>query len=453
MPWKTMRDALRGWRSGKLATATLPEEHLLQANRNLRELLTDDSIPASIRQALEPEFREVERLADKLEREAVHIAVFGRVGTGKSSLCNALLGREAFSTSPLHGETRESSGQAWHAAGSGSVELIDTPGIDELDGKARAELAEAVAARADVLLFVCEGDLTDVEFRALEQLAERPRQILLVLNKADRYTKEERASLLARLEERSAPLIGPGRVLAAAADPRPETVIRIDADGREIESLRRREPDVHALRERLWDLLEREGKTLAALNAALFASELDRQVAQRVVAARRELADALIRRYCLAKGLAVAANPVPVMDLLAAAGIDVALVLHLGQLYGHRLSKREASRLLLTIAAQLLALMGAYWGVNLVSSALKGMSAGMTTVVTGAAQGALAWYATYVTGKAAETWFARGKDWGPDGPRATVRSILDGLDRDSLLLDARQDILRVMNRQPESTGS
>lgn len=443
-----MRDALRGWRSGKPGTSTLPEDHLLQANRNLRELLTDDSIPPGIRQALEPEFREVEQLADKLEREAIHIAVFGRVGTGKSSLCNALLGREAFATSPLHGETRESAGQAWHAAGSGSTELIDTPGIDELDGEARARMAGAVAARADVLLFVCEGDLTDVEYHALAQLAERPRQILLVLNKADRYTAEERAALLERLEARSAPLIGPDRVLAAAADPRPETIIRIDAEGRETESRRSRPPDVHALRERLWDLLEREGKTLAALNAALFASELDRQVATRVVAARREVADTLIRRYCLAKGLAVAANPVPVMDLLAAAGIDVALVLHLGQLYGHRLSRREASRLLLTIAAQLAALMGAYWGVNLVSSALKGMSAGMTTVVTGAAQGALAWYATYVTGKAAETWFARGKDWGPDGPRATVRSILDTLDRDSLLLDARQDILRAMNREP-----
>ncbi|MEE4175426.1 MAG: GTP-binding protein [Xanthomonadales bacterium] len=452
MPWKTMRDVLRGWRSGKPGTSTLPEDHLLQANRNLRELLTDDSIPASIRQALEPEFREVERLADKLEREAIHIAIFGRVGTGKSSLGNALLGRDAFSTSPLHGETRESSGQAWHTAGSGAVELIDTPGIDELDGAARAELAEAVAARADVLLFVCEGDLTDVEFRALEQLAARPRQILLVLNKADRYTAEEQETLLERLEARSAPLIGPGRCVAASADPRPETVVRIDANGRETESRRPREPDVHELRERLWELLEREGKTLAALNAALFASDLDRQVAERVVAARRELADALIRRYCLAKGLAVAANPVPVMDLLAAAGIDVALVLHLGQLYGHRLSRREASRLLLNIAAQLLALMGAYWGVNLVSSALKGMSAGMTTVVTGAAQGALAWYATYVTGKAAETWFARGKDWGPDGPRATVRAILESLDRDSLLLDARQDILRVMNqpRDPET---
>ena len=59
-----------------------------------------------------------------------------------------------------------------------------------------------------------------------------------------------------------------------------------------------------------------------------------------------------------------------------------------------------------------------------------------------------AWYATYVTGKAAEAWFARGKTWGPDGPRATVRDILDSLDRDSMLREARREILATLERKP-----
>ena len=84
----------------------------------------------------------------------------------------------------------------------------------------------------------------------------------------------------------------------------------------------------------------------------------------------------------LAKGLLVAFNPVPVADLLAAAGTDIALVIHLGEVYGFRLSRREASKLLLTISAQLVALMGAYWGVNLVASALKTASAGLSTALT-----------------------------------------------------------------------
>ena len=104
------------------------------------------------------------------------------------------------------------------------------------------------------------------------------------------------------------------------------------------------------------------------------------------------------------------------------------------------MTRREASRLLLTISAQMLALMGAYWGINLVSSALKTASAGLTTALTATSQGALAWYATYLTGKMAQTWFSRGKSWGNTGPRETARAILASLDRETLLRSAKQDI-------------
>jgi hypothetical protein len=116
------------------------------------------------------------------------------------------------------------------------------------------------------------------------------------------------------------------------------------------------------------------------------------------------------------------------------------MVINLGEVYGFRLSRSEASRLLLTISAQLLALMGAYWGMNLVSSALKTVSAGLSTALTATAQGALAWYATYLTGQMAQTWFSRGKSWGHAGPKQTARRILDSLDRDSILHTAREDI-------------
>jgi uncharacterized protein (DUF697 family) len=128
--------------------------------------------------------------------------------------------------------------------------------------------------------------------------------------------------------------------------------------------------------------------------------------------------------------------------LLAAAGTDVAMVIHLGNVYGFQLSRREASKLLLTISAQMLLLMGAYWGVNMVSAAMKTISAGMSAALTAGAQGALARYATYVTGFAAQTWFAKGKSWGSAGPKETIDEILASLDQDSILQSARADIMR-----------
>ncbi|MBT8062018.1 MAG: YcjF family protein, partial [Gammaproteobacteria bacterium] len=136
-----------------------------------------------------------------------------------------------------------------------------------------------------------------------------------------------------------------------------------------------------------------------------------------------------------------------------AASIDVALVIHLGEVYGYQLSRREASRLLLTIATNLVALMGAYWGINLVSSALKTVSAGLSTALTATAQGALAWYATYVTGSVAQSWFARGKSWGDGGPKETVRQILQSLDRDSMLVSARSEIAALLDRPGGKIGS
>jgi len=422
-------------------TRTNPERQLLEANRNLRELLEDTSIPASVRAELATEFAEIESISNKLRAGEVHIAVFGRVGVGKSSLLNALLQREAFSTSPLHGETRQEGRAVWQSLREGHVVLIDTPGLDELDGQEREELARRVSRRADVTLMLCEGDLTEFEIQSLREHCSVQRTVLLVLNKADRYTEEDRSVLLLRLVNRCADLLPADRIVTASAAPRPETVIRVDRDGRETESLRPRTPDMALLRDRLWTLLEREGHALAALNAALFASELDEKVATRIVAARKTVADRIIRKYCLGKGLLVALNPVPVTDLLAAAGGDVAMVIHLGEVYGFRLSRREAAKLLLTISAQMVALMSAYWGMNLVTSALKTASAGLSTALTATAQGSLAWYATYVTGRMAQSWFSRGKSWGNAGPRETARAILDSVDRDSIIQAARDDIL------------
>lgn len=436
-----MQSALQNLPWLKKANRKNSEAHLLNANLQIQTLLGDSGIPAAVRAEMSREFAEIEAISEKLTRSEIHIAAFGRVGTGKSSLLNALLGREAFTTSPLHGETRSQQRSHWDTVNSDHVVLIDTPGIDELEGEAREEMAHSVARISDIVLMVCEGDLTETELKAIRELAERKRPLLLVLNKSDRYGKAEIQTLLNHLRKRCETYIEAGNVLSASANPRPETVIRVDANGKEEVTKRPRRPDVTELKTRLWRILEKEGKTLAALNAALFTCEMDSRIAGKIVKARKTVAEKVIRNYCLAKGIVVALNPVPAADLLAAAGTDVAMVIHLGNIYGFQLTKREASKLLLTISAQMLVLMGTYWGVNMVSSAMKTISAGMSAAITAGAQGTLAWYATYVTGIAAESWFSKGKSWGPEGPRETINELLDSLDTDSILRSARSDIL------------
>jgi len=441
--WRRLRERLTGAPPERPADGVA---HGVQAAQSLRALLDDSHIPASIRSNLATEFARLESMLGKLERGELHIAVFGRVSVGKSALANALLGEDVFSVGVLHGTTQDASERPWHDVAGSGVHLIDTPGIDELDGEAREKLAFDVASISDLVVFVVDGDMTQRELDALALLARTERPLLLALNKADRYGEDERERLIERLREHARGLVRADDVVAVSARPAPHKRIRVEADGSERAELVESPPDIAALRDRLSVIIALEGKTLAALNASLFAGRVSDQVAQRIADARRELATKVIREYCLAKGIAVALNPIPVADLLAAAALDAALVMHLGRVYGLPLTKSEAGTLIAVISAQLAALMGAIWGVHLVASALKGMSAGLSTVVTAGAQGALAWYATELVGRAAEKYLIAGKSWGDKGPKRVVAEIVEGLDRDSILREARDEILARLRR-------
>jgi uncharacterized protein (DUF697 family) len=420
--WNRLRSKL-GSKSGTADAIGISDSHVAQTSEALRSLLEDKSIPTSVRGELSEDFAQIEALLDKLATGELHIAVFGRVSVGKSALGNALLGREAFTTGVLHGTTQRRNAQRWQEVAGQGIHLIDTPGINELSGEERERLAFDVAAISDLVLFVVDGDMTQSELSA------------------DRYTAAERERLLDRLRQHAIGLVQPEDVIACAALPADRIIVQVDASGVETETRVAQAADVGALDARVRAIAEREGKTLAALNAGLFAGDLSDRVAVRVAAARRDLAQRVIRNYCVAKGVAVALNPIPVADILAAASLDVALVLHLGKVYGMPLTRSEAGTLITTICAQLAALMGAIWGVHLVFSALKGVSAGLSTVVTAGAQGALAWYATELVGRAAEHYLLHGKSWGEQGAKRAVADIVASLDRDSILREARSSIL------------
>ena len=408
---------------------------------SLRELLDDQRVPPPVRAALADDYRQLQLLLEKIEHGHIHIAVFGRVSVGKSALLNALLGEMRFSTSPLHGETTRAAHARWQEYDAGGVFLIDTPGINEVAGEVREQLAHDVAGRSDLVLFVVDGDLTDSELRALRQVKDAAQRLVLVLNKTDRYSRAERDLLLDTLHRRTTGLIQPQDILTAAAHPAERIVILVDAAGNETETRRCPSPDINTLRERIWDILKAEGKTMAAINAGLFAGRFSDRLTREIIVIRRDLADSVVRKYCLAKGVAVALNPIPIADILAAIATDAAMIIHLSRVYGLPINRSEAGSLLKTISIQLAFLMGTVWAMNLAAAALKGISLGLSTVVTAGAQGAVAWYGTYVVGKAAEQYFVQGKSWGEGGPKRVVQDILDSLDRDSLLVQARDDIL------------
>ncbi|MCG7893833.1 MAG: GTP-binding protein [Candidatus Thiodiazotropha taylori] len=440
-----MQNILRGspWNSSSKKIDEQQSEsdgHLQLARENLRELLSDDRLPESVRDSLKDDFHQVQAMLDKLEHGHLHIAVFGRVSVGKSALLNALLGEQRFAVSALHGETRHSDMAAWREVEASGVFLIDTPGINEISGEERERMAEDVASRADLVLFVVDSDLTQTELQAMQKLSQLNRPLVVVLNKADRYTTDELELLLGSLQEKLAGIVSNEYIVATAARPAERIYLQEDEQGQEQEIRRTPQADVMLLTDTLWMLIEKEGMALSALNASLFAGQLSDEVAERVVAIRQEVAERVIRGYCLGKGIAVAVNPIPVADLVAALALDASMVVHLARVYGMSVTRGEAGQLIKTIGSQMALLMATVWSVNLAASALKASSAGLSTVVTAAAQGGMGYYTTYVVGLAAQRYFSQGRSWGSDGPKTIVQQILDSVDKDSILQQASDDI-------------
>jgi hypothetical protein len=63
-------------------------EHLNLARESLKELIEDTRLPPGIRESLSHDYEAVQAMLDKLQHGHLHIAVFGRVSTGKSTLLN-----------------------------------------------------------------------------------------------------------------------------------------------------------------------------------------------------------------------------------------------------------------------------------------------------------------------------------------------------------------------------
>lgn len=440
-PWQKI---WRKWRSKSTKPEIEPKAKPSATDKtldSLKELLKDEHIPATVRVQLKDEYQQVQQLIDKLKNQQVHIIAFGKVSSGKSSLLNVLIGKQQFSTSPLHGETKTQQSTKWNKYQDHNMVVIDTPGTDEVAGEARQQMAHKAAEIADIILFVVDGDLTQSQLQQLKQIAQPNTQIILVLNKSDLYTDDEISELLSSLTDKTKDIIHANNVVISSAAPIPQLLIKEDASGKQTREKITVKVDVSQVKQRIWDILEQDGKTLTALNASIFAGEISDKIAKKVTKLRASAADKVVTTYSIAKGVGVAFNPIPVADLLIAAGLDVAMIRKLSQVYGLPIVGKEASKLTITIMAQIAALMGAVWGINLLSSALKTVSAGLSTTLTAGAQGALAYYATYLVGKIAEEYFIRGKSWGEKGPKQVAKDIVNGLDKNSILIEAREKIL------------
>src|SRR5262249_9272185 len=297
--------------------------------------------------------RQLRELSKKLDESTIEIAAFGMVSRGKSSVLNALLGRDVFEVGATHGTTTSRSAQRWEQGGGGPsglkqarLVLVDTPGLDEVGGEIREALARDVARHADLILFIISGDMQRKEVEALSELRSLQKPIILVFNQIDRYPEADRQQIHAKLEdERVKGLIRPEDIVLTAARPDPVRIKVRDAEGGSRIVWERPEPVIEPLKAQILDVLDREGKALVALNTLFLAGDLDAEIVSRKARIRDEAANRLIWNFSLAKGAAVGLNPIPVADLAGGLAVDVGMIVALSKVYGIPLTRASAVKL------------------------------------------------------------------------------------------------------------
>ncbi|MGY0400077.1 MAG: DUF697 domain-containing protein [Ostreibacterium sp.] len=418
---------------------------LLKTQDDLKKLLHEKKLSRESREVLAEDYRQLNRIIDKIENQQFHIAVFGRVSVGKSSLLNALLGQTHFSTSVLHGETKETADIHWTAYQDHALQFIDTPGIDEYKGKVREDIAKQAVSAADMILFVVEGDLTQIEFEALTFAKSQVKSLIVVVNKCDRLTQREITQIRNSINKKlsSLSVLDTIPLLFVSASPRPKEIIKVDTNGNETANMITPETHVNTLKTQIWTQLNESGHQLQALSAALFATQISDKIGQEIVEARTDIAVDIIRKYCLGKALAVGLNPIPLLDISVVVG-DIAMIRHLGNIYGFDINKTEATALMKSVITELGLILGTSFGIQVLSSVLKGLSAGLSTILTASAQGLASYYGTYLVGKACEEYFKKGAGWGDDGAEKVLQNMLKHIDKDNILTEAKIDIQRVL---------
>ncbi|MDR0896144.1 MAG: [FeFe] hydrogenase H-cluster maturation GTPase HydF [Prevotellaceae bacterium] len=125
----------------------------------------------------------------------LHIALFGRRNSGKSSLINALTGQHTALVSDTPGTTTDPVLKAMELYPLGACLFIDTPGFDDEGelGTQRVERTLKMVEKTDIALLLCDADEAwEASCRSWkERLEQKGIPIVPVLNKADLYTETE----------------------------------------------------------------------------------------------------------------------------------------------------------------------------------------------------------------------------------------------------------------------
>jgi uncharacterized protein len=365
----------------KSIATTSPQIDINVINRSIQqvELVIDRLVAENSNPARIAEFRDrLVQAQANLQRTDRRIAVTGGDRVGKSSAI-ALL-----SETPI-GLTQ-------------AISYTETPTLFTAgaDSQTNDAIAQEQNLAADLVLFLVNGDLTATEYKYLAGLQAAQQHVIVLFNQIDRYLPQDRDAIVQKLHSTLSSTIASSDIVTATTAPTAIKVRQVAADGTVAETIETPAPSIDLLSHRLASCLTESGEKLLWANT--YRQLVGVQVAAKTTlnAHRRDRAMPIIEQNQWIVGAAAFANPLPALDLLAAAAVNVQTIVDLGAVYQQQFTLEQAQ----TAAAEMGSLMLKLGIVELCTQAVTSIlkTNAITFVAGGLVQGLSAAYLTRIVG-------------------------------------------------------
>ncbi|MDH3615112.1 MAG: 50S ribosome-binding GTPase [Gammaproteobacteria bacterium] len=278
---------------------------------------------------------ELKELAARQDNGAIHLCFFGEISSGKSSLIKALVPEASVLIDVVGGSTDDVRHHRWRNEAGSEILLTDVPGIGGMDGKLTT-IATDEAKRAHIVLFVCDSDLTRPEIRSIEALLAFDKPLVLVLNKADRFTSEEQATLMQKLLERVDEVGGElqrDHVVAVTAGGESDVIERHE-DGGETTARRSRPADIGVLVVAINRLLATDARPLDQRRERAVFQMAAARLAEAEARYRLQRSEQIIRSATRKAVVGALAAISPGTDILIQGYVGTTMTQELCKLYG-----------------------------------------------------------------------------------------------------------------------
>jgi len=177
-------------------------------------------------------------LTDTPRANQLHIGIFGKRNSGKSSLINALTNQEVALVSDIAGTTTDPVYKSMEIYGIGPCVFIDTAGFDDIGelGQLRIDKTKKAIEKIDIALMVFNDSELKEEIEWIEILKERKIPVITILNKIDIIKNIDEICNSVKLNYNLTPIIVSAKDKIGIEKIR-EEILRLLPEGYEVKSI------------------------------------------------------------------------------------------------------------------------------------------------------------------------------------------------------------------------